>query len=62
MLEEQGNLGGAVAQGRDPDVDHAQAVEEVLAEGARLDQRAQIPVGGGDQADVDLEGLAPAEG
>ena len=51
----------ALAQRRQPEVDDVEAVVEVLAELARLDHLLEVAVGRGDDADVDLLGLAVAD-
>ena len=58
---ELGDVALALAQGRDPDGEDAQTVEEVLAEGALGDAALQIAVRGGDDAGVDLDGAAAAD-
>ena len=58
---EGGNVFAAAAQGRQLDGDDVEAVEEVFAEAAFADGLAQIDVGGGDDADVDLDFLDAAE-
>ncbi len=52
---------GAVAEGGELDDDDVEAVEEVLAEGAVGDGGMEVAVGGGDEADIDLEGLRAAD-
>src|SRR5215471_11895369 len=49
-----GNVLGALAQSRNVDGKHVQAVEQVLAKCSLLDHGAQISMRGGDDADVDL--------
>ncbi len=46
------NILPAFPQGRDMDGDNIQTVEEILPEMLLLDQRRQIPVGGGDNPGV----------
>ena len=55
---QHGDVVAALAQRRQADGDHVQAVVEVLAEAAGADLVLQVPVGGGEHADVD--GLARA--
>ena len=55
MLDEQGDVLLALAQGRQADLDHVEPVEQVVAEGARPHQRLQVAVGGGDDAHVRLD-------
>ena len=52
----------ALAQRRHPDREHVEAVVEVLAELAVLDQLDHVAVGGGDQAEVDLHRPLGADG
>ena len=52
---------GAGAQRRQLDGEVRQAIEQVLAEAPFLDQRAQVAVGGGDDAHVDLVRLRAAQ-
>ena len=51
----------ALAQRRHGDVDDVQAVEEVVAEFALAHQFLEVLVGGGDEADVGLDGLVAAD-
>ncbi len=55
MLDQQGDILAALAQGRQGDADDVEAVEEILAESAAADLVFQILVGGGDQAHIDLD-------
>ena len=57
---EQRDVLAAFAQRRHAQLDHVQAVVEVLAELARLDQRGEVLVGGADDAHVDRILLAVA--
>ena len=59
---EQGDIAVAFAQGGDFDADDVQTVPEVFAEFAFIDHPAEVAVGGGDDADIDLFGLSRAEG
>ena len=52
----------ALAQGRQAQGDDVEAVVEVLAEGAGGDPLREVPVGGGDDADVDRHGPGVAHG
>src|SRR5208282_333882 len=45
-----------IAQRRDVDGNHVEPVVKVFAKGAVFERGAQVAVGGGDQADVDLDG------
>ena len=56
-----GMSSGALAQRRHVDGDQVDAVEQVLAELAALDQLGQVAVGGRDDAHVHRAGLARAE-
>ena len=60
MLRQQRNVAGALPQRRQADGDDAEAVKEVFPKGAALDGLAQVPVGGGDDADVQLDALLAA--
>ena len=61
MVDEQRDLLAPLAQRRDVQPDDVEAVEEVLAEAAVGDQRVEVGVGGGDDADVDAMGPGLAE-
>jgi hypothetical protein len=43
------------------DGDHVEAIVQVLEKVARLHQGLEVPVGGDDEADVDVEGPAAAD-
>lgn len=60
-MDQAGNVTFAVAQRRQFEVDHAQAVKEVFAESPLADHFAQVAVGGGDETDVDLDGFGAAD-
>ena len=62
FFDEDGDVLVAVAEGWDVKGDDVEAVEEVFAEVALGDFFFDIFVGGGDDADVDLEGLGGADG
>ena len=47
-------------QGRDIDGEDGKAVEQVIPEGARRHGLPKIPVGGGDDPDIDLDRLTAA--
>ncbi len=51
---------GPLAQRGHAQVHHIQAIEQVFAEGAVLDGFRQVAVGGGNDADVDLDRLGAA--
>jgi hypothetical protein len=53
VLREQLDVLGALAQGRQPDREHAQAVEQVLAQLAVADGHRRLDVARGDDAHVD---------
>ena len=55
VLDQRRDVLAPLAQRRDLDVDDVEAVVEVVAELARLDLAPQVAVGGGDDADVDLD-------
>ena len=55
------DVGPAIAQRREADGDHLQAIEEVLAKAALADFVEQLLVGGGDDAHVGLEGPIGAD-
>ena len=59
---QRGDVARAIAQRRDLDLDHRQAIEQVFAEGPRLDVGEQVAVGGGHQADVDRDRAGRAHG
>ena len=48
-----------LAEGGHADLDHVESIVEVLAELAAAQGELEIAVRGGDEADVDAEGLAP---
>jgi hypothetical protein len=56
-VDEQRDVFAAAAQRRQVDGDDVEAIEEVVAELALANGLAQIDVGGGDDADVDLRFL-----
>jgi hypothetical protein len=58
VLEERRNLLAPVAQRRQVERQDLEAVEEILAKAALCDQAIEVGVGGGDDADVDLDRLA----
>src|SRR5574337_2233823 len=53
-LDQQGNVGGALAQRWYDDRIDGEAVVEVAAKAAFLDSLLEIHIGGGYQADIDL--------
>ena len=60
MLCQQGDIFGAFPEGRQVDGNDTEAVEEVFPEGAAFNGFGQVPVGGGDDADVQLDALLAA--
>ena len=61
LLGEEGHVLPPLAQGRDADVDHVEAVEEVVAEAALPHLEREVAVRGRDDADVDLDLLRSAD-
>ena len=61
MADQQRDVVAALAQGRQHDREHVQAVVEVAAEAAVGDHRGQVAVGGGHQAHVHLDRLGAAQ-
>ena len=61
MGREQRDVFAACAQRRQVDRDDVEAVVEVFAEAALADGLAKVDVGGGDDADVDLDLVDSAE-
>ena len=55
--DEKGNILLAIAQWRHGDADHVQAKKKIVAELSLTDEAFQIFVGGGDEADVRVQGL-----
>ena len=55
MPGQQRDVLGPLAQGGHAHRHHRQAVEEIAAEGAALHLGLEILVGGGDEADVDVD-------
>lgn len=55
-----GDVPFTLSQGRDPDREDAQAVIEILPEGAFGDAFLQVSVGGGNDADINFNGFAAA--
>ena len=58
---ERRNVFLVLAQRRNIDGDHVEAVVEILAERAFFERGAQVAVGGGDQADIHFERFRAAE-
>ena len=61
MGNKQGDIIGRFAQGGQGDGDHVEAVIKVFAEGAFLEALFERLVGGGDDADIDLDGSVFAD-
>ena len=61
MIDQRRDLLAPLAQRRQPQPDDVEAVEQVLAEAPVGDERLEVGVGGGDDADVDLHRLRLAE-
>ena len=55
------DVGRALAQGRQAQVDDVEAVEQILAEGALLDLLGEVAVRGGQHPDVDLHRAGAAD-
>src|SRR5467141_2926395 len=60
-LQEKGHIFAAVAQRRNLEVDHVQAVKQIFAEAALANQSEEVDVGSGYDAHVNLELLGAAE-
>ena len=58
---QEGDVFSPLAQRRQLVVQDVEPVEQVLAEGAVTDGRLQVPIGGGDDADVHFDGLIAAD-
>ncbi len=61
-MDQFGNVLGPLAQGRQTQGHHIQAVEQILAEQALADQPAEIAVGRSDDPDIGLDRRAAADG
>src|SRR6185437_13150406 len=61
MPEQMRNILASRAERRDRQRQHMQAVEQVFAEMPALDAIEQPAIGCGDDADIDLHGLAAAD-
>ena len=62
MIDELGNVVGALAERRHHDREYIQSVVEILAKLAALHHVDHVAVGGGDQADVHLDRATRADG
>jgi hypothetical protein len=56
VLRQKRHVSGSLAQGGHRQDDLAEPVEQVGTELAAVDRSPEIAVGGGDQADIDLDG------
>ena len=61
MIGEQVDIARSFAQRRHMHVDDVEAEQEVFPEGAATHLLIEIPVRGGKQADIDLDGMASAD-
>jgi hypothetical protein len=61
MLGQQRNVVAPLAQRRQAQADHVEAVEQVFAEQALLDPAFQVLVGGGDHPHIGLDRLVAAD-
>ena len=61
VLDEQGDIVGAVAQRRQDDGDDVEAVVEVIAESALADHRLEVAVRRRDDAHIDVNGFLTAD-
>src|SRR5215472_9769745 len=59
VADQQRNILSPLPQRRQLERQDGEPVVQVLAEGVRPDERGEVLVGGGDDADVDLEGVRP---
>jgi hypothetical protein len=62
MARQLDDILAALAQRRQADGDHVQAIEQILAELALADRLAQVAMGGGDDAHIGLDGNPAAHG
>ena len=62
VVDEQGDIAGALDKRGDVDRDNIDAVEEVLAEAPLADQRGEVAIGGAEDAHVDGDGAVLADG
>ena len=59
MSSERGNILDPLAQGRQPNRHHVEAIEQIFAELTLPDQLAQIPMRRGHDTDISLDRRAP---
>ena len=60
-VDEERQIGGALAQRGQPDLDDREPVEQIGAEALRVDLGAEIAIGRGDDADVDRQVVVAAD-
>lgn len=61
VLDEEGDVVGAIFEVGQVELHDGKAVVEVFAEGATCDLFAEVPVGGSDDADIDRDDLVAAD-
>src|SRR5690606_2786306 len=61
VAHEVGNILGPLMQRRKADRNDVEAIEEVFAEEAEIDELPEIAIGGGDDADIGLDGCPPSD-
>src|SRR5207249_10837423 len=62
IVRQEGNVFAALAERRELDVKHVEAVVEILAESLLRERPLDVPVCGRDHADIDAPGLPGAHG
>ena len=62
MLSQYGNIRQAVPQRRKAQLEHIEAIVQILAEGARLNRFFRILVGGGNDPDIYRDGPGGPQG
>jgi hypothetical protein len=60
IFRQQDDVVAALAQGRRAELDHVQAVKQILPEIVLADGFDDVPVGGGDEADIDAQFIVAA--
>ena len=58
---QDGDVAPALAQRRERDGEHIEAIEQILAELTLSHHALQVSVGGGDDADIDHNGIGAAD-